>query len=89
MNGHDRTSMGGNQEAFFTTEWSMIEQIRDGSEPSSAALINDFGIFGDRFHRFFWLTHGNELLYVYSNIEMNRLESSLSFWTKAPLRCHL
>jgi DNA-directed RNA polymerase specialized sigma24 family protein len=41
MNGHDRTSMGGSREAFFTTEWSVIERIRDGNEPSSIALIND------------------------------------------------
>lgn len=41
MNGHDHTSMGGSREAFHTTEWSAIELIRDGSKPSSAALIND------------------------------------------------
>jgi len=41
MNGHDKTSMGGRREAFFTTEWSVIELIRDGSKPSSVALIND------------------------------------------------
>ena len=41
MNGHDHTSMGGSQEAFLTTEWSVIELVHDGRKPSSAALIND------------------------------------------------
>ena len=40
MNGHDQTSMGGSREAFLTTEWSVIELIRDGRKPSSEALIN-------------------------------------------------
>jgi len=41
MSGHDQTSMGGSREAFLTTEWSVIELIRDGRKPSSVALIND------------------------------------------------
>lgn len=41
MNGYDHTSMGGSHEAFLTTEWSVIELIRDGRKPSSVALIND------------------------------------------------
>ena len=41
MNGHDLTSMGGSREAFLTTEWSVIELIRDGQKPSSTILIND------------------------------------------------
>ena len=41
MKGHDKTSMGGSRETFLTTEWSVIELIRDGSKPSSVALIND------------------------------------------------
>jgi RNA polymerase sigma-70 factor (ECF subfamily) len=41
MNGYDKTSMGGSREAFLTTEWSVIELIRDGSTPSSVILIND------------------------------------------------
>ena len=41
MNGHDHTSMGGSREAFHTTEWSVIELIREGSEPSSVGMIND------------------------------------------------
>lgn len=42
MNGHDQTSMGGSREAFLTTEWSVIELIRNGRKPSSEALINDW-----------------------------------------------
>jgi len=42
MNGHDQTSMGGSREAFLTTEWSVIELIRDGCKPASEALINDW-----------------------------------------------
>jgi hypothetical protein len=42
MNVQDRTSMGGSHEAFFTTEWSVIERIRDSDTPSSMALINDW-----------------------------------------------
>lgn len=41
MSGYDHTSMGGSRERFLTTEWSVIDLIRDGSETSSAALIND------------------------------------------------
>jgi len=37
----DRTTMGGNREAFLTTEWSVIDQIRSGADASSALLIND------------------------------------------------
>jgi hypothetical protein len=37
----DRTSMGGGREAFLTTEWSVIDQIRSGTDASTAALIND------------------------------------------------
>jgi RNA polymerase sigma-70 factor (ECF subfamily) len=33
--------MGGSREAFLTTEWSVIEQIRDEDTPFSVALIND------------------------------------------------
>jgi hypothetical protein len=39
MGAYDQTSMGGSREAFHTTEWSVIELIRDGSE--SVALLND------------------------------------------------
>lgn len=42
MNGHDPTSMGGSREAFATTDWTVIDQIRSGSDsPSSEVLIND------------------------------------------------
>lgn len=42
MNGHDPTTMGGSREAFATTDWTVIDQIRSGSDsPSSDVLIND------------------------------------------------
>lgn len=42
MNGRDPTTMGGSHEAFSTTQWSVIDQIRSGSDaPSSTVLIND------------------------------------------------
>jgi len=41
MSSDDHTSMGASREAFHTTEWSVIELIRDQDKPSSAALIND------------------------------------------------
>jgi RNA polymerase sigma-70 factor (ECF subfamily) len=33
--------MGGHQEAFLTTEWTVIDQIRSGTDASSTALISD------------------------------------------------
>lgn len=41
MNGHDHTSMGGSREAFATTEWSVVDQIRDGSGPHCETLVGD------------------------------------------------
>ena len=41
MKGHDQTSMGGKRDAFLTTEWSVIDLIRDGRKSSSVALTND------------------------------------------------
>jgi RNA polymerase sigma-70 factor (ECF subfamily) len=42
MQGRDHTTMGGNREAFLTTDWSVIDQIRSGTDsPSSDVLIND------------------------------------------------
>ena len=41
MSSLDRTSMGGDHEAFLTTEWSVIDQIRSGTNSTSAPWIND------------------------------------------------
>jgi DNA-directed RNA polymerase specialized sigma24 family protein len=42
MNGRDYTTMGGSHEAFLTTDWGVIEQMRSvGEAPSSDVLIND------------------------------------------------
>ncbi len=37
----DPTTMGGSREAFLTTEWDVIGQIRSGTESSSTSLVND------------------------------------------------
>jgi RNA polymerase sigma-70 factor (ECF subfamily) len=36
-----QTTMGGNQGAFLTTEWTVIDHIRSGDKSSSVMLIND------------------------------------------------
>ena len=41
MNGYDQTSIGGPREAFFTTEWSIIEQIKVEGGTAKRELIND------------------------------------------------
>jgi len=41
MKRHDYTSIGGNQRAFQTTHWSVIERIAANSETDSQMLIND------------------------------------------------
>ena len=41
MKDHDYTTMGGSGEAFLTTEWSAIDQIRSGTSSSSVSLFND------------------------------------------------
>jgi RNA polymerase sigma-70 factor (ECF subfamily) len=41
MKRHDHTSMGGRDEAFLTTEWSVIEQIKAGGGSHSRTMVND------------------------------------------------
>jgi DNA-directed RNA polymerase specialized sigma24 family protein len=41
MKRHDYTSIGGNQKAFQTTQWSVIEKIASNSETDNQILIND------------------------------------------------
>lgn len=42
MNGRDYTTMGGSQEAFLTTDWGVIEQLRSANDSASpSALVND------------------------------------------------
>ena len=41
MKGPYQTTMGGNHEAFLTTEWTVIDHIRSGDQSSSTALMND------------------------------------------------
>ena len=41
MNPLDHTSMGGSDESFLTTEWSILGQIRSGTDTTCTYLIND------------------------------------------------
>lgn len=38
MKFHDQTDMGGTREAFLTTHWSLIEDIKDGSDKDGALI---------------------------------------------------
>lgn len=38
MRGHDKTDIGGSQEAFLTTHWSLIESIKAGQDEDKALI---------------------------------------------------